>query len=372
MEREARRSVTVASSDQQGQSTIRILDPSKDLEQLADLIELSFGSELALTENRIVSEIRRMARLGPLLQLMEPFNLDPVGLVWDVGNMIVGNVTLARDGAVVRGQWVVSNVAVHPDYQGQGIARRLMLAALDWIGAHKGQKVVLQVRRNNAVAQALYEKLGFRRYATLVELMWKSEGVRTPRSDGNLVLHRLRPKHWRRALDLALAAQPEEDKLVRPIRRSMFERTIGQRLEEGLRRLVRERETHRFYLERGDEFLALLEVDARVAARRYRMKMTVHPGIRGQLETPLADRALAIVARYSPGRTFADVPASHPEALEAMRDRGFTTLRVLDQLFLDLHRRQEISSPRERNDTGIAKTVPDASENRGHLPFGAD
>ena len=305
---------------------------------------------------------------------MEPFNLDPVGLVWEVGSLIVGNVTLTRNGAGVRGQWVVSNVAVHPDYQGQGIARRLMLAALDWIRVHKGQKVVLQVRRNNAVAQTLYEKLGFCRYATVVQLIQKSGGVRTLGSDRNLVLHPLRPKHWQQAFDLALAVQPEEAQLVTPIRKSMVQRSMVQRIEEGLRRLVRERETHRFYLERGEEFIALLEVDARHAARRYRMKMTVHPGMRGQLETPLVDRALAIVARYSPGSVFADVLTSHPEALEALRDRGFNALRVLDQLFLDLHRRQEISSPRERNSSGLgsAGTVSDAGETRDLLPFRAD
>jgi len=55
----------------------------------------------------------------------------------------------------------VMNVAVHPDYRGQGIADCMLQALLD-AGQDKGvQEFTLEVRAGNAAAIHLYEKHGF-------------------------------------------------------------------------------------------------------------------------------------------------------------------------------------------------------------------
>lgn len=55
----------------------------------------------------------------------------------------------------------VMNVAVHPDYRGQGIAGQLMQALLE-AGAAKGvREYTLEVRASNASAIHIYEKCGF-------------------------------------------------------------------------------------------------------------------------------------------------------------------------------------------------------------------
>ena len=57
----------------------------------------------------------------------------------------------------------ISGVCTHPDYQGKGMARRLMtrliLRELD-----RGQTPCLHVMRGNDGARGLYERLGFRVY----------------------------------------------------------------------------------------------------------------------------------------------------------------------------------------------------------------
>ncbi len=53
-------------------------------------------------------------------------------------------------------------LAVHPGWQGQGVGRALLSALIDWARAAPAvEKIELHVRSSNAVAHALYRKLGF-------------------------------------------------------------------------------------------------------------------------------------------------------------------------------------------------------------------
>jgi ribosomal-protein-alanine N-acetyltransferase len=62
--------------------------------------------------------------------------------------------------------WHVMNVAVDPDYQGRGIATRL-LERLFELTANDGRRgYTLEVRVSNVDAIRLYEKLGFERRGT--------------------------------------------------------------------------------------------------------------------------------------------------------------------------------------------------------------
>jgi ribosomal-protein-alanine N-acetyltransferase len=54
------------------------------------------------------------------------------------------------------------NVAVHPEYRGTGIGRRLVEAVLDEARASSARVVFLEVRAGNVVARRLYRRLGFR------------------------------------------------------------------------------------------------------------------------------------------------------------------------------------------------------------------
>ncbi len=56
----------------------------------------------------------------------------------------------------------ITNLSVHPDFQNQKFAHRLLLAALEECYRDKIKYVTLEVRVSNAKAIGLYEKFGFK------------------------------------------------------------------------------------------------------------------------------------------------------------------------------------------------------------------
>ena len=98
-----------------------------------------------------------------------------------------------RDNLIVAyaGCWVlaneghITNVAVDPDYQGQGLGRKLMNELSSRVKALGVDSMTLEVRPSNTVAINLYTSLGFRsvgqrpKYYTnpveAAEIMWNTK-----------------------------------------------------------------------------------------------------------------------------------------------------------------------------------------------------
>ena len=57
----------------------------------------------------------------------------------------------------------LQRLAVHPDRQGAGLGRALVLDALRWLGRRRVDRAVVNTQLGNERALALYEGLGFRR-----------------------------------------------------------------------------------------------------------------------------------------------------------------------------------------------------------------
>jgi ribosomal-protein-alanine N-acetyltransferase len=62
---------------------------------------------------------------------------------------------------MLSGEMHLLNLAVHPDQRRQGLARRMLQAALRAFGLSGGGLVSLEVRPSNQAAQALYRQFGF-------------------------------------------------------------------------------------------------------------------------------------------------------------------------------------------------------------------
>lgn len=73
------------------------------------------------------------------------------------------------------------NLAVHPEYRGQGLGRRLMTLLFAQAQQKSLSKVVLEVRPSNQIAIALYHSLGFR-------ILYRRPGYYEPEGEDALVM----------------------------------------------------------------------------------------------------------------------------------------------------------------------------------------
>ena len=101
-----------------------------DLPAVADLVEMCFEATLDADGRRFIRQMRQAAsqkrnypgRTGTLATVK--------GFVWVEKGEIVGNVNIIPVTIQRRRSYLIANVAVHPDYRRQGIARILTEAAL--------------------------------------------------------------------------------------------------------------------------------------------------------------------------------------------------------------------------------------------------
>ncbi len=55
----------------------------------------------------------------------------------------------------------ITNVAVHPNYQGMGLGRKIMEALILDAGQRNIERMTLEVRKSNEVAIGLYKSMDF-------------------------------------------------------------------------------------------------------------------------------------------------------------------------------------------------------------------
>ena len=81
----------------------------------------------------------------------------PLVVVRKPGDRIVGYVIFWH----IREDVQVNNIAVHPDFRGQGIGEALMRHIIDKVRRNGATFITLEVRVSNSPAITLYKKLGF-------------------------------------------------------------------------------------------------------------------------------------------------------------------------------------------------------------------
>jgi len=150
---------------------LRMMEPQRDLLQVADLIELCFTETLDSDGFQYLRQVRAMARSSKWMTWMynlaeQAGNMPVLGYVWEDRGQIMGNVSLIpMDLPAEQRGFLVANVAVHPEHRGRGIAQALTAKAVEYAWRRKAASVWLQVRAENTPAVHLYQKLGFRERA---------------------------------------------------------------------------------------------------------------------------------------------------------------------------------------------------------------
>jgi ribosomal protein S18 acetylase RimI-like enzyme len=313
---------------------MRSFNPYRDMSDLALLIETAFADELAITGSRTVEDLRQMALWGPALPVVSTLTSLFGGVVWVERGHLVGNVSISvdKDGAT----WTMSNVAVLPEFRGRGIAGQMVNMAIEQIRARQGRRILLQVRSDNAAAQALYKHRGFRIYDTWHELELARQ--QWPRAVGPLRkgLRGVRAADAHRLLRLAWECSSSKAREVRPPEARRFRRGVWETVRRYAQALCCG--VHQFEVlgESGDAIVAFAALTANLLRGPHELVLQVAPQERGQWETDLAVSVLEAARSVPRYRVRTYTVASHPQAVASLQSLGFRTLRVLDQMVCDV------------------------------------
>jgi len=322
-------------------SGLRPLEPSRDLAEVARLIQIAFADELDRAGRAALREMRNMSRLGPLLWWLDRASIEfselLSGFVWVEEGRIVGNITVSR-AAPGSHRWIISNVAVAEPYRGQGIARTLMDAAIELICEWGGKLITLQVRDNNAPALHLYRSLGFQEIFGTAYLRLDHVPEVEPQRFHSA---RLRPRHLtpsdaRKDYELARSATPERVQIERPVRLARYRLGFEQTLADWTRHLAGGGPNLRLVLENNGRFEATITAETGTWWLESRIFLTVHPDLRSQVEKKLVSHALHYLKRWPRRITLVRHPTYHPEGIEALKSFGFREERTLVWMRRDL------------------------------------
>ncbi|MEM7032976.1 MAG: GNAT family N-acetyltransferase [Chloroflexota bacterium] len=315
---------------------LRPLIPSKDLQGVATLIEAVFSSELDQAGRLALREMHRMGRWGFLLGLADYINPDVNthlnGFVWVENGEIVGNVTVSRNSPLSK-HWFISNVAVSEAYRQQGIARALMIAAIEFVKEMRGYEISLQVRQGNTPAINLYQSFGFRMItATSYLHLPRITNVVRQNFPSTLKLrpHKLNLHDSSKAYALARLSIPTNIQAERPLRQSQFRLSKPElRFNNFWRRLVGLGEHQHYVVEQASgNFVATVDIIAGAWRQDHKISFLVHPDWWGKLEMPLIHEALSYLASYKPKPITLQHPAEHEAGIDACKQLGFREQRT--------------------------------------------
>jgi ribosomal protein S18 acetylase RimI-like enzyme len=315
---------------------LRLLKLARDWRQVIELIEIAFGENLDAEAWRTLQGMRLPVLLAPLIGLVD--SLSPPGegampgFVWIEGGRVVGTASARRLHAF-RHRWLISNVAVHPDWQGRGIGRALLEASLDLAADLGGAWAVLQVRDDNVAARRLYESLGFKQVGEVLRLRRAGTRVRSAPAP----VAGLRPARWsdgNALFRLARALTPHDVLWADAMNRGLYQTGPASRLAgrlQGYRRhwWVRAQAGY------GLKAAVGVEVDARNPW--HRLRLLILPEAQDQqLASGLIAFGLAQLADARPLPVEIEHPASDAATHSALTQAGFEPLYALVHMRLDL------------------------------------
>jgi len=306
-----------------------------DLAPLADLIEVAFHDSMDSGGRAAVRELRALSRIGPGLNVLAGVNEltqgISLGYVWEQDGKIVGNVSVypANWPASLGNAWIIANVAVHPDYRGQGIARRLMEACLNMIRERGGTTAVLQVDRENSIARRLYQRLGMTTERTWTHWRRSPSGrIPPPAPNGNVHITRRRRGDWRAEYALAEIVRPAHQGGVgwmRPLHPGLFRTSLISLISDWMS--LRSFERLAIYDEAERRIDASLWIESAFAASSVQLTLMVHPDYQGLYDEALINLA---VRRYGARQP---LTIEHPEDEMAtgalLQQYGFRPVRTL-------------------------------------------
>jgi ribosomal protein S18 acetylase RimI-like enzyme len=155
---------------------IRRLNPNRDLNAVADLVEEAFELRDDPEGAWVLRQMRAFARRAQSYPDVFSPPGAPEGFVWEEDGKIIGNISVVKYFQAEKRRVLIANVAVARDSRRRGIASALTRHALRYIGQLPRSEVWLQVRSENLAAIQMYTQLGFEFIYPLSQ--WRSSPIR--------------------------------------------------------------------------------------------------------------------------------------------------------------------------------------------------
>jgi hypothetical protein len=109
--------------------------------------------------------------------------------------------------------------------------------------------------------------------------------------------------------------------------------------------LLYRRRSADWVLEENGPIVAWLQLTGQYRQAAHRLQITVHPERRGVVEEELLAAGLYRLNRFPAREIVSTISTSHSEAQQAYRNAGFRTVRLLDQMRLDLRYGKDRTMP---------------------------
>jgi GNAT superfamily N-acetyltransferase len=325
-----------------------------DLEGIKQIFQLAFTEEYQRREVNIVHRIEKIQSFYPWVKVLSLFP-NPYQHVFTVHVLEWEGRIAAMAQVSPRNQeqtrWHIDNIAVHPDFRGQGLAQALLNGVFDYYRARGALRFTLEVDLANQPAIRLYEKLGFRRYSTLTYSKLSPKRLGRFRDPQELVVPvGLRP---RRRGDLEALWELYQDAIPPYIRlveeRSPRDFELGplQQGSEWLKKALRRSQAlHLVVEDHHHRLLASLDVFAQLRALPHVIQMTVHPG-HGHLAEPLLRYTLHQLASISVNPVLMGCYECQRAKQDAINSVGFKKLTADFLMVRDTFEKLELPSGQE-------------------------
>ncbi len=235
----------------------------RDVPQITELVGQSFAGTLDYSSRQVLRNVRWIAERGELFWrlsiLMGSVNSEEWAhaSVWEQEGRVVGNATLTLRKPE-KDAWLISNVAVQPEFRRRGFGRGMIRFALGDIRSRGGRKVYLQVDVENETAVRLYRELGFEEFGR--RITWtRNPGPATPVHPGASgdPADRISPRRaseWREEYAFWKSVSPDGFTWNTPLTAGLFRPSAAKWLEQAL---LGESEKH-FLAWRGERLEAAL------------------------------------------------------------------------------------------------------------------
>jgi ribosomal protein S18 acetylase RimI-like enzyme len=321
--------ITVPAVERPGNGP-RPINLNKDIPQVLALLRLAFGESLDAEGQRILQGQTVVTGQPAILYRLNPMTSRlSHGYVWENDGQIIGNVTLLNTH--VKGRYLIVNVATHPDFRRQGIARMLMHATADHVRQQNGREILLQVDMNNTHAIDLYHDLDYQTLGTMTTWIATAGRARAIQSHADVTIRELQGNEGQAAYELDILALPPDLNWPEPIPKDTYQFNIWRRLSNFIN--ARRHET---WVTTDGRYLTGSVSIWSEWGRTHQMTLRIHPKWQGELERPL----LAKVLRRLPFIPRRNVRIEHPHDDELtsnlLTEANFRSRRSLTHMRLNL------------------------------------